>query len=381
MITDPITIFFVLAAVVLIAIQLERRVRVFRSLGAALTGILLGMLLSNTGILPGNSPTYDFLMGDGVYIGIALILLSVNLRSVLQAGPKMLAGFGIGAVGTAAGAIVGGLVLSGLVGPETWKLSGQFTGTYTGGGANFAALGRAFETSPNLFSAATAADVILTAVWMATCLAVPVLLGRPKQTENTIAAQASADKPVTLERTLNDSVKPVSLVDTAALVTIAIGAVWAAGMLARVVPQLHEVLWLTTIILLLAQIPTVKGLTGSAMFGNYLIMLFLASNGARSVVANLIAMGPPVFYYATITVAFHGLIIFGIGRLARLDFATLAVASQANVGGAASAIAMASARGYSNRLLPGAAVGLIGYALGNYAGFAVAALMRGLLGS
>ena len=181
MITDPITIFFVLAAVVLIAIQLERRVRVFRSLGAALTGILLGMLLSNTGILPGNSPTYDFLMGDGVYIGIALILLSVNLRSVLQAGPKMLAGFGIGAVGTAAGAIVGGLVLSGLVGPETWKLSGQFTGTYTGGGANFAALGRAFETSPNLFSAATAADVILTAVWMATCLAVPVLLGGPSR--------------------------------------------------------------------------------------------------------------------------------------------------------------------------------------------------------
>ena len=173
----------------------------------------------------------------------------------------------------------------------------------------------------------------------------------------------------------------MSLVDTAALVTIAIGAVWAAGMLARVVPQLHEVLWLTTIILLLAQIPTVKGLTGSAMFGNYLIMLFLASNGARSVVANLIAMGPPVFYYATITVAFHGLIIFGIWRLARLDFATLAVASQANVGGAASAIAMASARGYSDRLLPGAAVGLIGYALGNYAGFAVAALMRGLLGS
>ncbi len=45
----------------------------------------------------------------------------------------MLAAFGIGAVGTAAGAITGGLLLSGLVGPETWKLAGQFTGTYTGG--------------------------------------------------------------------------------------------------------------------------------------------------------------------------------------------------------------------------------------------------------
>ena len=158
MITNPLTIFFVLAAVVLVSLLLERRIAAVRSLGAALTAILLGMLLSNAGLLPGNSPTYDFLMGTGVNLGIALILLSVDLRSVVQAGPKMLAAFGIGAAGTAIGAIVGALLLSGMVGSETWKLAGQFTGTYTGGGANFAALGRAFETSPEMFSAATAAD-------------------------------------------------------------------------------------------------------------------------------------------------------------------------------------------------------------------------------
>jgi uncharacterized membrane protein len=67
--------------------------------------------------------------------------------------------------------------------------------------------------------------------------------------------------------------------------------------------------------------------------------------------------------------------------LVRLDLATLAVASQANVGGAASALAIAGARGYTDRLLPGVAVGLLGYAVGNYFGFAVAALMRGLLGA
>jgi uncharacterized membrane protein len=380
MITNPNHIFLALAAVVFLAIQLEKRVTIFRSLGAALTGILLGMLLSNIGLLPGTSPTYDFLMGTGVNLGIALILLSVDLRSILQAGPKMLAAFGIGAVGTAAGAITGGLFLSGLVGPETWKLAGQFTGTYTGGGANFAALGRAFDTSADMFSAATAADVIVTAVWMAACLAVPLMLGRPKQSQETgVESPSSAQKPLTLEHTLNDSVRPVSLADTAALVTVAVGAVWAAGQLAELVPILHEVLWLTTVVLVLAQVPAVKKLTGSALFGNYLILLFLASNGARSVVANLVALGPPVFYYAIITVAFHGVLIFGIGRLARLDLPTLVVASQANVGGAASAIAIAGARGYTDRLLPGVAVGLLGYAIGNYLGFVVAALMRSVL--
>ena len=381
MIEDPFAVFLALAAVVFVAIQLERHVGVFRSLGAALVGILLAMLLSNIGILPGTSPTYEFLMGTGVNLAIALILLSVDLGSVLKAGSGMLAAFGIGALGTAVGAITGGLLLSGLVGAETWKLAGQFTGTYTGGGANFAALGRAFETSADLFSAATAADVIVTAVWMAACLAVPVLLGRPKQGQETpVAGPSSAEGQLTLERTLQNSVKPVSLGDTAALVAIAVGAVWGADQLAGLLP-IHEVLWLTTIVLILAQVPAVKALTGSALFGNYLLLLFLASNGARSVIANLVAMGPPVFYYAIITVALHGVVIFGIGRLARLDFATLAVASQANVGGAASAIALAGARGYTNQLVPGVAVGLLGYAVGNYLGFVVAAMMRGMLGT
>jgi uncharacterized membrane protein len=365
------------------------------------------MVLSNTGIIPGESPTYNFLMGDGVYFGIALILLSVDLKSVLQAGPGMLAAFGIGAVGTIVGAITGGFLLAGLVGPETWKLAGQFTGTYTGGGANFAAVGREFGTSPDLFSAATAADVIITAVWMMVCLAVPVLLGRPgnhgtpaggsASTGGTVTprlaetgktspdeSQASPaddpETPATLEQSLNSSVRPVSMTAAAALVVVAVGAVWGAGFLAKVLPVIPEVLWLTTLVLVLAQVPAIKGLPGGALFGNYLILLFLASNGARSVVANLVAMGPPVFYYAIITVALHGVVIFGIGRLAKLDMATLAVASQANVGGAASAIALASARGYHDRLVPGVAVGLIGYAIGNYLGIAVGVLMRGMIG-
>ena len=133
MISDPVAVFLVLALVVFASVKLEERYRPFRSLGAALVGILLGMLLSNLGVIPGDSETYELLMGPGVSLGIALILLSVDIKSILDAGPKMLAAFGIGAVGTAVGALTGALLLSGAIGDETWKLAGQFTGTYTGG--------------------------------------------------------------------------------------------------------------------------------------------------------------------------------------------------------------------------------------------------------
>jgi len=137
---------------------------------------------------------------------------------------------------------------------------------------------------------------------------------------------------------------------------------------------------LTTIALLLAQIPAIRQMHGAGVIGNYLILLFLSSNGAMSVIANIVVIGPPIVYFAFLTVSVHGLIIFGLGRLVGLDLKTLAVASQACVGGPASAMALATARGYTDRLLPGVAVGLLGYAAGNYLGFAVAAVVRGMVG-
>jgi len=99
MVSDPTAVFFVLAAVVTLAVGLEARFRLFRSLGSALVAILIAMLLSNTGLIPGSSSVYNFLAGPAVSAGIALILLSVDVRTIVKAGPTMLAAFGVGAVG------------------------------------------------------------------------------------------------------------------------------------------------------------------------------------------------------------------------------------------------------------------------------------------
>jgi len=392
MISDPLAVFLALAVVVLVALELEARFPLFRALGSALVGILIGMLLSNTGVLPGESEAYQLLMGPGVSMGVVLILLSVDMGSVRQAGPKMLGAFGFGALGTAIGALVGGLSLAGMIGPDTWKLTGQFTGTYTGGGLNFAALAQAFDTRSELFTAAVAADVIVTALWMMTCLVVPLLFSRkgggsptasgPTEGGGASAGDDSEDTGASpsLAHSLYSSGKAVPIADTAALVVIAVGVVWLSDVIAGAVPLLPSILWLTTLTLIIAQIPAVKALSGGAMWGNYLILLFLASNGARSVVANIVEVGPGVFYFALITVSIHGLVIFGLGRAAGIDTPTLAVASQAAIGGPASAMALASARGYTDRLLPGVAAGLLGYAAGNYLGLAVARIMQGVLG-
>ena len=403
MLTEPLAVFFVLAFIVWGAIALEDRFRLFRSLGAALVGILTAMACSNLGLIPGESAAYAFLGGPAVAVGIALILISVDVRSVVEAGPTMLLAFAVGAVGTALGVTVSAFLLVDQIGAETWKLAGQYAGTYTGGGMNFAAVGMALETSGDLFTAGIAADVIVTAIWMSACLLAPVVLGRggafPDDSgaagssepglrtagvrdettgEGATGAPPSSETP-TLERRLYGSGGEVSLADLGLLAALALGIYWISEVLGTVFDPIPSILFLTTISLLLAQVSRVKQIPGAAVMGNYLVLLFLASNGARSVIANIVDVGPPIFYFALLTVSIHGAVLFGVGRLLRIDAGTLAVASQANVGGAASAMAMASARGYTERLLPGVAVGLLGYALGNYAGLAIAALLRPLL--
>ena len=381
MITEPLGHFFLIAAVVHVALVLQKRFAIFRSLGSALVVTVTGILLSNSGILPSQSPVYDFMTRTGVNIAILLILLSVDLQSLRQAGPRMLAAFGLGAFGSMVGAILAALLFSRQVGPETWKLSGMFTGTYIGGGVNFAALALAFDTSSDVFTAGIASDVILAAAWLAACLLIPILAGRntPAVTSPDGPDKDTAAQLAVIERSLYESDRPVALVHVAGLAAYVIGALWLSQFLTSLLPMIPGVLWLSTFALAAAQVRPLRALPGSAMLGNYTLLLFITCNGARSVVANIIQMGPWIFYFATFALVVHAVIIFGLGRLLKFDLPTLVIASSANIGSSVSAIAVASARGYTALILPGVAVGLVGYAVGNYLGFAIAALVRSLL--
>ena len=376
MIQDPFGVFLALAGAVFLAVWLEGRYRFFRAMSAGLMCLVFGMILSNSGLLPGDAEAYYQLGNIWVNAAIVLVLLNVDLRTLLAAGKPMLGAFGIGAVGTMLGTATATFLLAGAIGPETWKLTGQFTGTYIGGGANFYALASAFGTDPNIMSGAVAADVIVTACWLATCLVIPALLYGGKG----LSPVRKGDAPMTLEQRLKESGESLRMMDFFGLAAITLGAMGAARLLAAAVPVIPAVLWLTTIALVLGHTPPVRKLRGAPVLGNSLLYLFLAGNGAQSLVSEMLAYGPSLFFYALITVGTHGLVIFGIGRLLRFDAGTLVVASQANIGGAASAVAIATARGYGDKLLPGIAVALGGYAFGNYLGFGMGTMARTLLG-
>ncbi|MDH5643501.1 MAG: DUF819 family protein [Gemmatimonadota bacterium] len=380
MVNNPWLVLVVLLIVVVVAIEVQSKTKVTRALGSVLIAILLATALANLGILPPSSSTYDALDGVVVNLAITFVLLGVDFRGVLKAGRAMLGAFGLGVLGTAIGATVGALIVHEWLGAETWKLAGQYTGTYTGGSVNFVAVGQSLGTSPELYTAAIAADNVTTTLWVAVCLSAPLLFARwwPAVSPNAYNAHGSDEK---LTHGLDETSRPITLRDTAVIGALGMGLTWMAGWLGGVIPGVPSVLWLTTMALLVAQTPVVRRLEGAALWGNYLMHLFLATIGARSVIAEIIKVGPVVFYFTVVVVAVHGLVVFGVGRFWKLDLQVLSIASQANVGGPASAIALATAKGYSKLVVPAAAVGLLGYAVGNYTGLSVARIVRGILGA
>jgi uncharacterized membrane protein len=97
-------------------------------------------------------------------------------------------------------------------------------------------------------------------------------------------------------------------------------------------------------------------------------------------VKKAIILSPILFIYVMVMIVVHMVFVYGIGRLLRLDIRVLTIASAAAKTGPPSVVALANVHGWKTLVLPGVAMGLLGYAVGNYLGFAAAYIMKALLG-
>ncbi len=171
----------------------------------------------------------------------------------------------------------------------------------------------------------------------------------------------------------------ISITEMSILAGLPLAVLWLARRLGEVVPGIPEVLWLTTIALVLAQLPAIRKLRGAQVASYFALHLFFVVLGASSVIAEVFQAGISIFGFMIGIIAVHALMAYGIGWLARLDLPTVSVASQAAIGGPGSALALAMAMKWDRLVTPGVIVGIFGYALGNYLGFVCAYMVRALI--
>ena len=375
MIEQPLHLAILIVGITALGFWLEQHVRWAAKIGASLLIILMGAVISNLDLVPLQSQVYDFVFGPVTSLAIVWLLFAVRFSDLKAAGPAMVIGFGLAVVGTALGSIIAFFLFSGSFGEQAWKLAGVMTGTYSGGSLNFVAVGRELGLPETLFTAATAADNVLTALWFGATLLLPQWLIKrfPSKTKGAQnqkkTSEANPEHPIFAQ-------VPLKVTDLCLLLTLGLLVIALAQAIAQQIPAIPSVIWLTSLALIMAQIPFVKRLSGAMQLGSIALHFFFALIGIGSKFSEIAKVGISIFFFTLTVVVVHGLFIFVVAYFRRREWDVTAVASQAAVGGPSTAMALAVARGKSHLALPGVAVGLLGYGVGTYAGLAVAYLLR-----
>ncbi|MEM6522355.1 MAG: DUF819 family protein [Bacteroidota bacterium] len=367
LLTNPLFILIVISFNIAVSIWLENNTPL-KTLGAALLVILITAVIANLGIIPSataGSEVYSVIFSYIAPISIFYLLLGVSLKHLKAAGLPMLTAFGLGTLGTVLGVLFAYMLLGHELGDNAKVIAGMIAGTYIGGSINFNAIAIEYDMMQQgpLYVSITAVDNILTTLWMMTTIAIPWVMNRWLPTKPGVRIK---------EALYTDF-------DSSGLNISSLGILIFIGLLTLLISDLlaewlgiPSILILTTIALILAQIPYFNKLQEAKVLGLYMVYAFLAVIGAYcelSAMAGIGQLAITVLGFLTIVVLIHGAMILLTGILFKTNWSIIAVASQANIGGSSSALALAKSLKRNDLLLPAVLVGSLGNGIGTYIGF------------
>ena len=392
---DTWALLALMAASVALAIWLEQKYVWASKISGAIIALLIALAASNLAIIPTSCVLYDSIVwGYAVPMGIPLLLLQCNMKKIWKETGRMMAIFLIGAAGTVAGAFLAYALLHPFI-PGLEGVAAMMTGSYIGGGVNFAALASEFEVG-EIKAATTVADNLLMALYFFGLIFIAGMkFFRKHYSHPHIDAIAESGdlSGAQTQAAAYWSRKDISLKDIAMNFAYAVLVVFAAKLIAAfigglipdtgvVLHMLHtffgsEYVWITTVSMACATFgeKQVAKLSGSQEIGTYLIYLFLFVIGVPASIVKIIQETPLLLVFTGIMVLVNMLFCFIGGKLLHFDLEDIILASNANIGGPTTAAGMAISQGWSALVGPVMLVGTFGYVIGTYLGIMVGGLL------
>ena len=356
---------------------LARVNRYAKKLGATMAIIVLGLLIANLSGWQPEAGVSSWVNGPLTSLAIVELLLAVELRRVLPEARRLLPPFLVSVLATVFAVLACGWLLAPWLGADASALAALYTATFTGGTLNFVSVGRSLAIPDDLFALATAADYVVFTGWFLLSLVIGRDRHASKLTSASRDAQTADTQTVDAPSASGIAHQPRSW---------ASGLLWGVAvmlvtelvliLLRRLAWDLPAIIVLTTVALLMAQLPSGGSRIACYDIGLVLIQPFFAVIGLSTTVGGLFGLGLPVLVYAFLVVAIQALVVLFVRRQQRWALVDSLVASQAAVGGPSTALALASSLGRSSLVLPSVAVGLLGMMLGTYLGLAVEALVQ-----
>lgn len=321
---------------------------------------------------------------------LVLLTISIDLPEIKKLGSKAIIMFLAGTIGIMVGGPISLFLVSilspeiiGGGGPEVvWRGLATVAGSWIGGGANQAAMKEIFNVGDSIFSSMIAVDVIVANIWMAFLL---YGAGVSSKIDRWLQADSSSiiNMRIKIEKYQSQIMKIPNLTDILQLLSLCFGVTAIAHLGSDIItpfiknnaPGLSRfsltsnffwIIVISTTIALFLSFTKIKNLegVGASRVGSVFLYILITTIGMKM---NILAIfdRPGLFIIGLLWMLIHVTIMILVAKIIKAPFFFLAVGSQANVGGAASAPIVASA--FHPSLAPvGVLLAVLGYALGTY---------------
>jgi len=408
--SDPVVLGILMSILALVLASERSQHPGWRRFYAVVPALLLCYfipgLLNTFGIINGESSRLYPVARDYLLpMALVLLTLACDLGAIVRLGPKALILFLTGTAGVILGApfalAVMGMFDPALLNPDgpnaIWRGMTTTAGAWIGGGANQAAMKEVYQVGADVFGKFVAVDVICANLWMAFLL---FLASRSARLDARRGADTRAieELRVRVEKVQLANARISSSYDLMLILAYGLAATglahWMTGFIVPFIkthaPYLERYsltanfFWVTVLattfglLLSFTRARNLEG-AGASKIGSVAIYILVATIGMQMNLAAIFS-DPELFVLGLIWISFHGALMLGMAWLIKAPVFYMAVGSQANIGGAASAPVVASA--FHPSLAPvGVLLAVFGYALGTYGGWIAGQLLRMLTGA
>lgn len=346
-----VPVFFLLSIVVLInnVSAHPRLKKFFKFIPSVFWIYFLPMVFSALGLIDSRTPVFAALSTLLLPAALLLLLLSSDIKGILKCGRPALTMMFAGSLGIMVGTPLVFFFFKGLVGPQFWSGFGALSGSWIGGSANMIAVKESIGTPEHVFLPMIIVDTVVPYAWMGMLVALAglqPLFDKWNRSDRNVIDELAL-KSVSVSAAQHQKLR---FRTTALLAGVVVAGVFVSKFLAGLLPELKDMIsaYAWTIIIVSAlgvflSCTPVKKLEnfGASRIGYFLLYLVLASIGAR---AGVVKVGPVLLLVLAgfLIVLFHAAVLFLTARIIRAPLFLAAVASQANIGGVASAPIVAS---------------------------------------
>ncbi len=371
------TLFYLMAPAAILV--LAKRVSFVARLGTIVAAYGVGLLVGNLGVLPeGIEAVHGLLTTLTVPLALPLLFFSMDVRQWRGLAANATKSLIAALIAVTIGSTLTFLAFRGVVGPEAWKAAGMLVGVYTGGTPNLAAIGNGLGITPALYVAVHGSDVVASAVVLLFLVGLAPHLYRrilpPFCDAGGREIQDAAFSPFFRGWGASE-VRDMAKGGVLAAAVFAVGGSFTL-FLPEAAALPAAILTITTLGVVLSFVPAVRNLRNTFQMGYYLILIFSITVSSMANVRDLGVSAPAVLAYVATLLVVSSLLHLILSALLRVDRDTHIITATSFIFSPPFVPVVAAALKNRRIVLPGIVIGVVGWVIGNYLGFALAYLFR-----